>query len=176
MDALIELFGEYEFIGVSVYKWFMIIGAAIFILRKLKQVMKMITDIYASYQDRENELNEAIKGRHEIQAELKRLAKVQAENTEKLLRFEAEIKSRDRNKLKSNLLSWFHYYTNDTKNPQHAWTEMEADVFWSSFSDYEKLNGNGFMHSDVQPAMNALEVIRMDDQERLASLYASRTS
>ena len=51
---------------------------------------------------------------------------------------------------------------------------MEADVFWATFADYENLGGNGFMHSDVQPAMNALEIVKMDDTERIASLYMSR--
>ena len=167
MEFLIELFGQYEIFGVTVYKWVLIIGAAGFILRKLMQAMKMITAMY-------NEFQELTNSRVEIKKELKRLADVQAINTEKLAMFEAEMKSRDKNKMKSDLLGWFHYYTNKNKNPQQAWTEMEADVFWSGFADYEKLHGNGFMHSDVQPAMNALEVIRMDDTERLASLYASR--
>lgn len=167
MEFLIELFGKYEIMGITVYKWFLIIGAVGFVMRKLMQAMKMITSMY-------NEFQESVKGREEIQKELKRLADVQAINTDKLAMFEAEMKSRDKNKLKSDLLGWFHYYTNKNKNPQQAWTEMEADVFWSSFSDYEKLNGNGFMHSEVQPAMNALEVISMSDTERLASLYASR--
>lgn len=175
MEALNELIGQYEIFGITISKWFLIIGAAIFVLRQLKKIMKILTDMYSSYQEREDELQEAIKSRESIQKELKRLAEVQVENTKKLLKIEAEIKNRDKNKIKSDLLAWFHYYSNQAKNPQQAWTEMEADVFWDAFSDYEDLGGNGFMHSEVQPAMNALEVVKMDDYDRIASLYKSRT-
>ena len=174
MDSLIKLLGDYEILGVTIYQWALIAGAAAFVLRKAGKAMKMLTAMYKSYQDREDELQEVINSREEIQKELKRLAKVQVENTEKLLRFELEMKKRDKNKLKSELLGYYHLYANRAKNPQHAWTEMEADVFWATFADYENLGGNGFMHSDVQPAMNALEIVKMDDTERIASLYMSR--
>ena len=176
MEAFLELFGDQQILGVTITKWVLLIAAIGFIARKLIQAVKMIGEMYKRFEDRESELQEARKTRAEMKAEIKRLAEIQAENTEKLLHFEQELKYRDKNKIKSDLLGWFHYYTNRNKNPQQAWTEMEAEVFWSNFGDYEALGGNGFMHSDVQPAMNALEVIRMDDPERIASLYASRTN
>ena len=175
MDSMIKLFGEYEIFGFTVYQWVLIGSFGAFVIRKAMKAMNIINDMHKSYQEREEEFEESKKSRVKIEKELKRLADVQAENIKKLARFEAELKSRDKNKLKRDLLRWFHYYTNRAKNPQHAWTEMEADVFWSNFADYENLNGNGFMHSDVQPAMNSLEVIKMDDRDRLASLYASRS-
>ena len=188
MEALIELIGEYEILGVTVYKWFLIAGAAGFLVRKIRKFLKIAKKLYTEYQKREENLENALSQvaqypkwhqqsidiRAELIAELKKLAKNTEENTKRISEFEEDSKNRERNRLKGELLSWFHYYANEEKNPQHAWTEMEADVFWSKFGDYESLNGNGFMHSDVQPAMNALEVIKMDDTERIASLYASR--
>ena len=89
---------------------------------------------------------------------------------------EEDRKAGELNKLQAQLLNSYHYYTNEYKNPQLAWSKMESKSFWDSFGDYEKLGGNGFMHSEVQPAMNRLEEIEMDDTERLAELYASRKS
>lgn len=174
MESLLELFGSNEIGGITVYKLALIIGAIAFVIRKLVVVTKMITDIYKAYQDREEELAENAKICRNMQKEVKRLSEVQKKNTEKLIKFEEEIKRRDKNKIKTDLLGWFHFYTNKAKNPQLAWTEMESDVFWSNFAEYEDLGGNGFMHNDVRPAMNALEIVSMDDHERLTSLYASR--
>ena len=190
MEQFLELFGQYELFGLTVYKWFLIFGAAVFGIKIMKKVFEVLKTMYEEYKDRQEKLREALSQvakypiwhqqsidiRTELSDELKKLSKNQEENTRILSEFEEEIKNRDRNKLKGELLKWFHYYTNSGKNPQHAWTEMEADVFWSSFSDYEDLDGNGFMHSDVQPAMNGLEVIKMDDPERVTDLYASRKS
>ena len=55
-----------------------------------------------------------------------------------------------------------------------AWTEMEADSFWEQFSEYEDNGGNGHMHTIVQPAMNKLSVIKMDDSNGLYELMHSR--
>jgi hypothetical protein len=51
---------------------------------------------------------------------------------------------------------------------------MEHHAFFKLVEDYEDLGGNDYVHSDVLPAMNALEVIRMHDLQRLADLMASR--
>ena len=188
MEEFLELFGHYEVLGLTVYKWFLVFGATIFGVKILRKAWKLLKATYEEYKERQERLQEALSQvskyptwhqqsidiRTELSNELKKLAQNTEENTRRLSEFEEEIKNRDRNKLKSELLKWFHYYTNSAKNPQHAWIEMEADVFWSSFSDYEDLDGNGFMHSDVQPAMNQLEVIKMDDPERVMDLYASR--
>ena len=36
---------------------------------------------------------------------------------------------------------------------------MESEAFWELFRDYEDVNGDGHMHTVVQPAMNLLKVI-----------------
>lgn len=64
-----------------------------------------------------------------------------------------------RNELREKLLSSFRHYTSLELNPKQEWNEMEAEAFWHLFSDYEKLNGNGYMHSTVKPAMEKLTVV-----------------
>ena len=51
---------------------------------------------------------------------------------------------------------------------------MEAEAFWELFKDYEDVDGDGYVHSEVQPAMNLLEVIEMEDTEKVTQLMKSR--
>ena len=55
-----------------------------------------------------------------------------------------------------------------------AWSEMEHHAFFKLVHDYEALNGNDYVHSDVIPAMNKLAVIPMSDKETLLALMQSR--
>ena len=70
-----------------------------------------------------------------------------------------ETKALKRNELREKLLNSYRYYTSLENNPKQEWNEMEAEVFWNLFADYENLGGNGFMHNTVKPAMEALKVI-----------------
>lgn len=88
--------------------------------------------------------------------------------------FEAENRSHNLNKLRDRLLQSYRYYTSIEKNPLGAWSEMEQEAFDKLFKDYEALGGNGFMHTTVAPAMTALEVVHMDNQNRMAELMKSR--
>jgi len=81
---------------------------------------------------------------------------------------------RERNKIRDRLLRSYRYYTNTEKNPVLAWSEMESDSFWQMFKDYEDLDGDGFMHSEVQSAMNKLIVVKMDDVKQLAYIVSQR--
>lgn len=70
---------------------------------------------------------------------------------------------RERNKLRDKLLQSYRYYTDKTRNPTQSWTRMESEAFWELFGDYEDMGGNGYIHTVVQSAMNALKII--DDYE-----------
>lgn len=70
-----------------------------------------------------------------------------------------DTKRLKRNELREKLLSSFRHYTSLELNPKQEWNEMEAEAFWHLFSDYEKLSGNGYMHSTVKPAMEKLTVV-----------------
>ena len=70
-----------------------------------------------------------------------------------------ETRDIKKNELREKLLQMYRTYTSLDLNPEQEWSEMEAEVFWDLFKDYEKLGGNGFMHNTVKPAMQALKVV-----------------
>jgi hypothetical protein len=72
------------------------------------------------------------------------------------------------------LLDEYRLFTDETKNPMLAWSEMEHHAFFELIKDYEDLNGNDYVHSTVIPAMNELMVVSMSDKVLLAKLMVSR--
>lgn len=101
-----------------------------------------------------------------LQGQIDDLKAVQKEVVEGLKELRTTIEKRERNKLRDKLLQYYRFYANPEKNPSQTWTEMEADAFWELFKDYEDLNGNGYMHSEVQPAMNKLSVVAVQFGEQ----------
>lgn len=75
---------------------------------------------------------------------------------------EDDQRRRERNKLRARLLESYRFYTNPEKNASQSWTRMEAEAFWELFHDYEEAGGNGYIHSEVQPAMERLTIEEMD--------------
>lgn len=102
------------------------------------------------------------------------LSTQQQKNMAKLEEIETASKIREQNKLRDRLIQAYALYTNEEKNPLCAWSDMEADSFWSMFASYEAVGGDGYIHSVVEPAMRLLEKIPMDDAERLTDLMKSR--
>lgn len=84
------------------------------------------------------------------------------------------LEDREKNSIRAKLLAEFRLFTDEHKNPMLAWSEMEHHAFFKLVNDYEALNGNDYVHSDVLPAMNRLEVIPMSDKEALLELMQSR--
>ena len=64
-----------------------------------------------------------------------------------------------KNELREKLLNYYRDYASIERNPSQSWSEMEAEAFWSLFDDYDRLNGNGYVHKHVKPAMEKLKVI-----------------
>lgn len=102
------------------------------------------------------------------------LKESQERQNARLEKMEKDGQQRELNKLRDRILQSYRYYTSIEKNPLKSWSVMEADAFWRMFGDYEDLGGNGYVHSDVQPAMNSLLVVQMDDTERICELMHSR--
>ena len=46
MEQFLELFGTYSFLGITVYKWFLIGGALVFLVKSGKKAATMIGDLY----------------------------------------------------------------------------------------------------------------------------------
>lgn len=84
------------------------------------------------------------------------------------------LEKREKNTIRATLLNEYRLFTDESKNPLLAWTEMEHHAFFELVKDYEELNGNDYVHSTVLPAMNELDVIAMVDKAGLAKLMASR--
>mgnify|MGYP007057744550 CR=1 FL=1 len=84
------------------------------------------------------------------------------------------LEKREKNTYRAKILDEYRLFTDERKNPMRAWSEMEHHAFFELVKDYEELGGNDYVHSTVLPAMNELEVIKMDDKIRLAELMHSR--
>ena len=84
------------------------------------------------------------------------------------------LEKREKNAIRAKLLDEYRLFTDETKNPMLAWSEMEHHAFFELIKDYEDLNGNDYVHSTVIPAMNQLTVIPMSDKQQLLLLMNSR--
>lgn len=84
------------------------------------------------------------------------------------------LESREKNALRAKILSEYRVFTDIEKNPMKAWSEMEHHSFFELVKDYEDLNGNDYVHSEVLPAMNRLTVVPMSDLATLEKMYKSR--
>lgn len=84
------------------------------------------------------------------------------------------LEKREKNAIRAKLLDEYRLFTDETKNPMLAWSEMEHHAFFELVKDYEDLHGNDYVHSTVLPAMNELAVIPMSDKPTLMQLMNSR--
>lgn len=84
------------------------------------------------------------------------------------------LEDREKNAIRAKLLDEYRLFTDEHKNPMLAWSEMEHHAFFKLVKDYEALDGDDYVHSDVLPAMNRLAVIPMSDKEALLKLMQSR--
>jgi hypothetical protein len=84
------------------------------------------------------------------------------------------LEKREKNSIRAKLLDEYRLFTDETKNPMLAWSEMEHHAFFELVRDYEDLNGNDYVHTTVLPAVNELTVIPMSDKVGLAQLMSSR--
>lgn len=123
---------------------------------------------YPEYRQKSIEIQQALEN------EIQELRKAQESNTKRLVEMENGIKGRERNKIRDSLLQNYRYYTSQEHNSLQAWTRMESDAFWELFRDYEAVDGNGYIHTVVQPAMHELTIIDMDDDEGIANLMQHR--
>lgn len=84
------------------------------------------------------------------------------------------LENRERNALRAKILDEYRLYTDESRNPMLAWSEMEEHSFFKLVEDYEALGGNDYVHSVVIPEVSELNVIPMSNLSRLKELYDSR--
>lgn len=111
---------------------------------------------YPEYRQQSIDIQKSLEG------EIQGLKQMQEEISVKLVQMEETSKRRERNKLRDRLLQNYRYYTNMETNPSQSWSRMESDAFWELFRDYEDAGGNGYVHTEVLPAMQKLKIVEHD--------------
>ena len=86
----------------------------------------------------------------------------------------ARLEKREKNALRSKIITEYNLFTNEQKNPELAWSEMEHHAFFALVHDYEELGGNDYVHRTILPAMNELEIVPMENLTRLGEVMRSR--
>lgn len=170
-NAFIEMFGDTTLLEVV-----MCVGAILFMYGIYKKVSDKIVERHDAAQEREAKLDEAYDGVHNKYPEYRQQSlQIQRELTarmdnldgkldilvQRLAKMEDDDNRRERNKLRDLLLQHFRHYANIEKNPSQTWTRVESETFWELYKEYENSGGNGYMHTDVVPAMRRLEVVDM---------------
>lgn len=190
MEQFLEAFGDVKVAAVVV-----IIAAVVFLWKIYKIVESHFRKKYEIESEKEEQMRNVLEQVkkypewHEqsrgyqkayeeelkaLRSEIAALQSTQKEIVQELRDIEEKRKKVKRSELRDRLLHSFRYYTSPDKNPMHAWSEMEADAFWEIFKDYEIVDGDGHMHSTVQPAMRLLDVVKMEDADKVAELMGSR--
>ena len=168
LEQFLSVFG-----GITVTQ-IVLWGLAIFFLYKIYvEARKYLIKRYESEKEKNEQLKtcldqvkkypeyrqQSIEMQQHFQTEIDGLKKSQIETTECLKQMEEKQERRERNKLRDKLLQSYRYYTDKDRNPSQTWTRMESEAFWELFRDYEDMNGDGYIHTVVQPAMNLLKVV-----------------
>lgn len=176
MEYILQLFGAIPLSTVIVF-----IAAVAFLVVLGVKVYKFIVTNHDKLQEKDETLKKIADYLEKVEQEQKRLEEAinelrsaQQETAAKQDTFEGQHRNHSLNKLRDRLLCSYRYYTDLKKNPLQAWSEMEKEAFDKLFHDYEELGGDGFMHSTVELAMAALEVVLMTDTVRLAEVMKQR--
>lgn len=175
MDEFLKLFGD-----VTILHVVEIILAGVFLYMVWKKIRDHMIKVHEADKKHEEQLNEALNAvrkypeyrqqsveiQHELKNEIQSLRELQEGLAQHMIQLdnrmsksEESAKIKERNRLEDKLLEHYRHYTNPDTNPSLSWTKMESDAFWRLFKDYEDVDGDGYMHSIVQPAMNKLTII-----------------
>lgn len=172
-DEFVKLFGD-----ITVLNVLQIILAIVFLYCVYKKVRDYLIKRYEDDKKKDAQLKEALDAiskypqyrqqsleiQQKLESEIQGIRLAQEENIERLKKMEDAQMKLERNKLRDRLLQSYRFYTDKDRNPSQSWSRMEAEAFWELFGEYEERGGNGFVHSEVQPAMNRLTVIEVDEQ------------
>lgn len=182
-DIFLEVFGN-----ITLSQVVKVIMAVAFLIYTGKKTSEYLVKRHDAESEKDKQLHEALDAvkkypeyrqqsieiQQKLEAEIQGIRESQEASTKRLEKMESDMQRRERNKLRDRILQNFRYFTSKEKNPMQAWTKMEAEAFWELFKDYEGMKGNGYVHTEVQPAMNLLETIGLEDTERVAELMKSR--
>ena len=183
MDEFIEVFGNY-----SVGSLILLVAAFVFLCKIYLEMKKVIVEQHDLKKAQDEQITRIIEQeakypewrqqslniQKKLTERMDEMQKFQEDVMRRIEEIEAERRKQKRNELRERLLYAYRYYTSRETNPRQAWSEMESQAFWAMFGDYEAAGGDGHMHTVVQPAMRALEVIPMHETELVADLMQSR--
>ena len=168
LDQFLTLFGN---ITISTL---VVVGLALFFCYKgYKQFVKFLENKkelaiqkHEAEKEKDEKLNKALEEVAKYPQYREQSRKIQQEFRKEidgikiiLTEMQEKQERRERNKLRDKLLQSYRYYTDKKRNPEQTWTKMESEAFWELFADYEDMNGDGYIHTVVQPAMNLLKII-----------------
>lgn len=193
-EAFINMFGDLTVLHVVEFFF-----AMYFIIRISIDVIKFINRKHDEEQQKSEDLAEALAGVRQMPQYRADSVKIRGQLEQKITdvhnevnnkfddvtkkfdalmdrinAMDAEGKKRARNQLREELMQGHRMFTNSTKNPMKAWSSLEHDSWFARYEDYLDCGGNGDMQYRICPEMNSLEVIHMDDTEKLYELMHSR--
>ena len=171
---------ESVFGDVTVSQLIIAAGALVFLWKSFCELKKYLDKRYASKQERDErekerseQLREALNAINEYPKYREQSRKIQ----EKLNKQIESINSR-LDKLKNEIVNAYRYYTDPVKNPSKSLTRIEYDAFFGLVESYEARGGDGYVHSEIIPAMERLTVIEMENvpPRQFVSSYAPTES
>lgn len=172
LEEFLKLFGH-----VTIADFIIVVFACIFLIVVYKKIRDYLIKKHDIERERLAQFQEvlestrhypeyrqqSIKVQELLEGEIQELRLMQEDFSKRLIVIEQQNKKRERNKLREILLQNYRYYTNKTQNPHQTWTTMEAEAFWALFHDYEEADGDGYMHTVVQPEMERLIVVEVGE-------------
>ena len=160
MSEFIELFGNYEILGFNIK------NICLFLIVILAFYKKVYLGMWLPYYESQKSKDEM------MQTAFQEIEKL----NEQIRKLDKRNRKYELSSTRSELLKQYRYFANEHINPMLAWTEMEKHAFDDQFESYILSGGNSFLSSVVQPEMEKLEVIVMEDSDRISQLYKSRTN
>lgn len=123
---------------------------------QIKEALEAVSH-YPEYREQSRKIQQ------ELKSELEKIQNSLQDLSDRVCAMEQGRKEEDMHKLRDLLIKSYNYYADPEKNPSGSWTSMESESFWDLFYDYEAKGGDGYIHDTVQPAMERLHIVEMDD-------------
>lgn len=193
-EAFLNMFGNLTVLHVVEFFF-----AMYFIIRVSKDAIKFINRKHDEEQQKTADVAEALAGVRAMPAYRQQSVEIQGQLNQKITdvhdemnnkfdeltkkfdavmdrlnAMDAESKKRARNRIREELMRGHRMFTDPIKNPMKAWSSLEHDSWFALYDDYLDCNGNGDMQYRICPEMNNLDIIHMDDTEKLYELMHSR--
>lgn len=193
-EAFINMFGDLTILHVVEFFF-----AMYFIIRISMDAIKFINKKHDEEQQKSADLAEALAGTRAMPAYRQQSIQIQGQLNQKITdvqnemnnkfddvtkkvdavmdrldAMDADSKKRARNRIREELMQGHRMFTDPIKNPMKAWSSLEHDSWFALYEDYLDCKGNGDMQYRICPEMNNLDIIHMDDTEKLYELMHSR--